>query len=397
MSIVAFARPIFDPAGRATLKTTNNVQVLQSQGMHDTAIITLRGENMTAPELLPGTPVQMLYGNNPTDIDTFYGYIDHINTHYDYRVQDTATMQDVVCLGVSYALKDSFVGTWSQTRASSLVQSVIMQYQLAGLIQNDDFVWPQLASTGDSAWSYLNQLADKVGYVLACNKGLLRFTSVDVALRQNRAGMPVFETRNAATRPTITRFQTIQGEAMGQEGHDRATRTVTGINPDTGDLVGAVNTGSTGLTLSRGSPDPFFIQQVSDQVVTTSSTAQALLTGIADENRFQYQATATLSGLTSVTQGTPIVLSGIDNNSDGVWWVEEVVHKIRVPGYTMDVLMGRDGIGDTGMRPVQQNGVAYSAANPFAYALSHLPPTILVNQRWRSASQFNVYITGATR
>ena len=50
-------------------------------------------------------------------------------------------------------------------------------------------------------------------------------------------------------------------------------------------------------------------------------------------------------------------------------------------------------LGDNGARPIQTTGVAYSTNNPFAYSATNAPATILVNNRWRAATQFNVYIS----
>ena len=94
----------------------------------------------------------------------------------------------------------------------------------------------------------------------------------------------------------------------------------------------------------------------------------------------------------AVKQGKPIIIKGIDSNQDGVWWVQEVTHKILSQGYSMDVSLGRDSLGDNGLRPVQQTKVAYTPNNPFSYSISNLPETKLINNRWRAAYQFNVDI-----
>jgi len=138
---------------------------------------------------------------------------------------------------------------------------------------------------------------------------------------------------------------------------------------------------------------PFFGQQISDQVVTSQYHAQAILSGLTQKNRFHYQATATLSGLTTVRQGMPIVITGIDTNQDGMWWVQEVTHKIGSEGYSMDVCLGRDSLGDSGQRPVHGTAVAYTPKNPFAYAITNAPATRLLNRRWRAATQSNVDVS----
>lgn len=389
----AAAYPVFDPGGINAQKTVNKVKVMMTEGMHDTAIITLRDEHLDVAELQPGTPVRMQYGWHPMDVDTFYGYIDHLENHYDRALPHGVTYEDVVCLGVSYALKDPFIGSWSQVQCSSLVKLVAQQHLLSTVVQDNDAYWPSISSTGESAWAFLTELAAKVGYSLAVNKSQLRFTSADLGMKRYWSSMPVFRSRNVTesfSDQSISRFQVIQGEALPLDGHVKAARSITGLN-NQGQVVGAFDDGSSlPSQLGISSVYPFFGQQVSDQVVTSQAHAQAILAGMTQRNRFHYQATATLAGLTSVRQGMPIVLEGIDTNQDGVWWVQEVVHKISTDGYSMDVCLGRDSLGDTGHRPIQGTAVAYTPQNPYAYTIANAPATRLINRRWRAATQSNV-------
>lgn len=389
------AYPIFDPAGIKAQKTVNQVKVMMGEGMHDTAVITLRSESLARPELQPGTPMQMHYGWASLDMDWFYGYVDHTETHYDRAYPEGSTYEDVVCLGVSYALKDPIVGSWTNVPTSSLVQQVAQQYFLATVIETENYLWPQMASPGMSAWVWLKQLASKTGYSLACNKSLLRYVSIDTAMKQYGAGMPMFKSRNIAPNyfdQSISRFQVVQGEALPLAGHTKAVRRISGINLRTGATINATADTSNLNTLGSNSVYPFFGQQISDVVVSDQGHAQAVLSGMTQCNRFAYQATATLSGLTSVKQGMPIIISGIDVNQDGVWWVQEVTHKFKSEGYSMDVCLGRDSLGDSGVRPVQTTAMAYTPGNPFTYAATNNPPTVLINNHWRAANQFNVSI-----
>jgi phage protein D len=399
MTVVSGAYPVFDPGGRAVQKTVNSVKVMMGENMHDTAIITLRDENMDRPELQPGTPVKMNYGWMTVDTDWFYGYIDHIETHYDRSLPQGAQYEDVVCLGTSYTMKDPWVGSWTNVRCSSIVQQIAQTYYLATLLETDDYVWPQLASPGVSAWQYLVMLAKKLGYSLAVNKSLLRFVSIDTAMKANWASMPVFRSRNTAPTyltQTIGTFQALQGETAPIPGHTKAVRTIAGLDLKSGNVIGAIDDTSSlqGNLLGTGAVYPFFGEQVSDQVVNSQGTAQATLAGMTQCNRWVYQATANLSGLTTVRQGTPLILNGIDSNNDGIWWVQEVTHKFSTPGYTMDVCLGRDSLGDNGTRPIQGTAVAYTPNNPFVYIANNNPPTVLLRNRWRAQNQMNVYVTG---
>lgn len=399
MRVVSGAYPIFDPGGLNAQKTVNTVKVIMSEGMHDTAIITLRQEALNAPELQPGTPVIMQYGWSTVDMDRFYGYVDHIETHYDRSLPEGSTYEDVVCLGVSYALKDPLVGSWTNVPVSRVVEEVAKKYFLATLIEEDDFPWPNLASPGSSAWTYLKQIAAKVGYTLAVNKSLLRFTSIDIGMKTQWVNMPVFNSRRSVptyNQQSISKFQVVQGEALPIAGHTKAIRQINGLDLTSGKIVGAVNDASSLDTnlLGAQSVYPFFGQQISDTVVLNQGHAQAALAGMTQANRFPYQATATLSGLTAVKQGMPIVLQGIDTNHNGMWWVQEVTHKFDSTAYSMDVCLGRDSLGDNGTRPVHTTGMAYSPANPSNYSLTNVPATVMINKRWRAATQLNTYVSG---
>lgn len=396
MTIGSGAYPVFDPGGRKAQKQVNRVRVIQTEGMHDTAIITLRGEHQDVPELQPGTPVKMQYGWTTVDMAWFYGYVDHVENCYDWAVPDTSTYEDVVCMGASYALKDPYVGAWTSAQASSLVKQIANKYFLSAVVENDDSTWPRLAAPGDSAWSFLVQLAAKVGYSLACNQTNIRFNSVDLGLRWHGPGMPVFKSRNIAPSflsQSISRFNSLQGEALPVAGSTKALRYVSGYDMRTGQIVGAVDDGSNVSQLGADWTYPFFGEQISNEVVSNQAHAQAILAGKAEQNRFNYQATATVSGLTSVKQGVPVMIRGIDSNQDGVWWVQEVTHKILSQGYSMDLCLGRDSLGDNGIRPVQGSAVAYTPTNPFSYNIANAPETRLINNRWRAAFQSNVDIS----
>jgi hypothetical protein len=190
----------------------------------------------------------------------------------------------------------------------------------------------------------------------------------------------------------MSQFQALTGEALNLNGNTKAVRHISGLDLSNGQIVSATNVA---LDRSLGSTTtlPFFSQQISDSVVSSQHHAQGLLAGMVQNNRFPYQATATISGLTAVRQGVPIVISGIDSNNDGTWWVQEVVHKIKFGSYSMDVSLGRDATGDNGLRPTQGTLVAYTPSNPFAYTIANAPPTKLINNRWRAAYASNVSIS----
>jgi hypothetical protein len=390
MTLYAYADPLFDPGGAKMREVVTTVTVRQAEFMHDAAIITLRGSDMSSPTLQPGTPVMMNYGWYNTRIDTFYGYIDHIESSFERNTPEAAHYHDVVCLGASYIMKDAFLGAWSSIKASDLVQQMALRYMFATLVEVDDVIWPQLSSPGQSAWSFLVSMAQKLGYSMSCNKTLLRFTSVDQALKQNWATMPIFQNQrsnlNTHAYESLVSFQALQGEATGLNGN-RSLRLAGGIDPRNGQVIKVSNDPSTMSTMAASVPPPFFSTVSPDVVINEQGQGNASLAGLAQQNRFHYQACAGLTGDPSIVQGMPIVLTGLGRKDDGAWWVQEVVHKFRVSAYTMDVLLGRDSSGDNNARPNASYQTVYSPTNPLTLALAASPPTILVGNRWRSQSQ----------
>jgi hypothetical protein len=274
------------------------------------------------------------------------------------------------------------------------VEQIASQYFLASVVQDDDPIWPQLSCTGDSAWSYLTQLSAKTGYSLACNKTRIRFVSVDLSMQRYWSTMPIFVSRNAAPnglQQTMSVFHSLTGESNSSyAGGTKAVRNIGGLDLRTGQIFSANNDATNSIPLGRDQNYPFFGQQISDTVVVNQGAAQATLQGIADSNRWVYQAIATVSGLTTVRQGVPVVISGIDAVNDGIWWVQCVVHKIESWSYSLDLSLGRDSTGDKGVRAIQGTAVAFSPTNPFAYSISNAPPTTLVNNRWRAAYASNI-------
>jgi phage protein D len=389
MPLTPYAVPVFDVGGARSVKTTNRLEIIQTVGMHDTAVVTLRGEDMSAPNLVPGTTVMITYGWKPLQLDVFYGYIDHIGSSYEKGTPTVTTYNDVVCLGASYAMKDPVVGAWSNTQASSLVASAAATYGLSSLVQNDDYTWPQLSAPGCSAWEFLVSLANKLGYVLACNKTQVRFVSVDETLNQYLPTMPTFMTRASAPNvamQSINNFQATTGESFPMPGRAKARVIAGGIDQRTGQVVNVSNSNSITSTLGARRTMPFFNQVQSDLVVRDQEEAQAALSGLVQHNRFNNFATASLAGDASVAQGMPIYLTGINPLDNGVWWVEEAVHRFTYTTYSTDVSLGRDSTKDRGLRPI---------STPYARRSFTAPPTVLIKNRWRAAHQSAIATTAA--
>ena len=147
----------------------------------------------------------------------------------------------MVCLGASYSLKDPYVGAWTGVQASSLVNQIASKYFLSTVIETDDTVWPQLAAPVrlrlGASWP---SWPSKTGYSLACNKTMVRFVSIDLAMARYWQTMPVFLSSKVASsyaQQGISQFQALTGEALGDcRVHTKRTCSISGIDLQTGQI-----------------------------------------------------------------------------------------------------------------------------------------------------------------
>lgn len=385
---------ILDPGGSNLSKTVTFMKIYQAEQQHDMAIATVRGEDASLPEFKTGTPCLIKYGWMPNQIETFYGYINHTSPPY-HRVVNMApssVFMDVVCLSASFVLKDAFTQWWSNVQASSVVAAVATNNMFSSLVENDDPVWPRIANPGNSAWTFLVGQARRLGWLLACNKTNLRFLSSDRAIFQGSPSMATFWSRDAAPNinyETINTFTVLQGETLQEPGHTRANRVLSGLDLSTGNTFTINNDGSSvdAASLGAQSTAPFFVQYERQMVSSNQIQGHDQLEFETQRNRFHIQARARVSGDTTVVQGVPVSLNGLGPVNSGVWYVQEVIHELRVGSYVMDLYLGRDSSGDSGKRRTNALGVAWSPRDLSTAQTSRVPATVLINGQWRATWQ----------
>lgn len=388
---VAFSQAVFDPLGLAKEKTIATVDIYQEEKAHDICIISVRGEDSTSPEFATGTPVHVRYGWGPSRVEDFYGYVNHVEPPYMRQVYgQSAYYMDVVLVGASYVFKNGFSKIFTDTKASTVVEQLSNSNYFASLVETDDGPWDQLSCPGISGWEFLVELADRLGWLVMCNKSQIRFMSYDRALARNSTVVPTFRTKNSASlssQETISSFNVLQGETVPNPSGTKALRVVSGVDPRLSKPYTVQNDASGLSIIGNTTTAPIFTAMHTDIVTSDSISAQQQVDSATQSNRFHIQAQAVVNGDPSVTQGIPVILLGIDSNSDGVWYVEKVIHHLEFMSYTMTLTLGRDSHGDSGYRSKQSPIVSWSLLDPYATNNIIPPQTILVNGRWRAASQ----------
>jgi phage protein D len=375
-----------DPLGLNVSPIVNSVTLHQCDYNHDIAEVTVRNVDTSAPYLITGTPVIIKYGWLGA-FDFFYGYIAHVGSKYRHALPQQSTFTDIVCIGASYSLKEGVANTWTNSQASTIVAQYANSAMFSGFIENDDPTWPSLSATNTSIWSFLVALAKKNGYTFSVNKTNFKYLSTDTALSQSVPSMPTFYgAATAGTAENITSFTAYQGETLGLDGHTKANRTTADINMATGTTFVTSQT-AYGGGLGSNNPAPIFNQYPTNINGPDQVTTATALAGVTVANRFSLQSQAKVSGNVQVIQGTAAYFSGIGSTNSGAWYVQEAHHKITNSNYTMDLVLGRDAIGNNGLTPTQNANIVSALGSSFSQELNNIPQSVLVSGVWRAANQ----------
>ena len=386
MSIVLpTASLTLDPAGAKLTPIVSHAKVIQEDGAHDMAVVRIRGTDPTLPPFTSGTPVTLVYGWSPAGLQTFYGYVNHVVPEHAHNSNTSIAnvYSTVVCMGLSYPMRNASSAAWPSVQASYLVQQKVAQYFLSGIVETDDPTWPQLSNPGISDWKFLAGLAEKLGYCLAVNQSLLKFMSVDQVVNLYSSTIPTFWTKLAAPQPSyanISSFSVLQGETALTGNGAKVRRVVSGVDSETGQSF-TVYSDPPSPSLASTSPTPYFQTYETTVPSTNALLATQALAGVAATNRFYIQADADVAGNSAITQAIPVLLLGLGTTHSGTWYVMRAVHEITNTNFVTHLKLGRDGTIDNGVRPQRPPEQVTGFTDP----TSTPPSTVLVNGMWRSA------------
>jgi hypothetical protein len=361
-------------------------RLLQKDYRHDIALIDVYGSSLDLMRYSTGAPVEVEFGTGGRNTEVFYGYVNHPEPEVErLDSNETQRVSRIVAVGASWPLKESTQRSVRGRTASSLMREVAEAYRFTTDVQESDVVWDSMTSPGLTEWQFLVSLAQRMGYCFFCNKTEIRsFDQLD-HLRRRPGTAPVFYGPDSAGENiTIDNFTAVSGETT-PDGGTKAFRISSGIDPRTGQVISVQNDPSTAARLGREAVAPFF-QKFENLVVEDRAQGSQKLSSVALLNRFYIQAKATLLGDVKVTQGSIVALVGLGDRHSGYWYVHEVEHDLNKQRYEMHVVLGRDSLGTlgdeeafSGRRTVRER------FDPFDRRVAIPPPTIFVNDRWRSA------------
>lgn len=359
------------PGLGVTDELPRGLRVIQEEYKHDVALYSVATSQKSYGHRT-GTPIKIEWAQGRGSSE-FYGYVHHIEPQSD----GTTT---VWCRGASHVLDTGVQTTWKQRTVPSVVQEVSRSVNFDVTVEGHGQVFPDLAAAGDPLWRRLVEMAQDIGFSFYAKNTRLMLHSRLYNVRRLRGEAPVFY--SAPTQRHHSLFEFAPQDGLAPVGMRRTNHVVQGLNHAGRpfQVTGGVAKGELGRTMLL--PQGTSYENIGR---STPEAARWVLAARAENNRFNVVATAKTAGDARVHQTWPIIIAGVGELYEGLWFVRRVVHNITDPTYTMEMELGKDAHGSSIAIPgARDRRVVDIRNNPQGRPKAVLSPTVLANGRWQA-------------
>jgi hypothetical protein len=326
------------------------VDLYQEKFSHDILELTyVRESKVWASLLKTGVPVVFSWrqGNRAA---TWTGYVSHVDTQT--AAQQNRTMK-VTCLGASYKLKTRSGKNWKNKTIPEVAAQIAKEYGLKFAGDPSSKRFDQLSVSGQSYWSWLRELAEKIGYAFYVENTTMYMRPLTKLLTETVSNAPIMgldlpapDAGVAAYDRTLDSFTIKDGDYFDFAENTYANKVTAGVNPLTGKVLSSTSSPAGLLGQSRTSLKKPLFTDFSGEVVHSKAFSKQTSKDLAFGAKFV--TTAKLRG-----QGDPrlrpyhavyVLNTGV--STDGFWVVNKVHHSFNITGiYEVDMEIATDGIG----------------------------------------------------
>jgi hypothetical protein len=301
-----------------------DVELRQSWGMHDLFFLRIEynrsytGINSMA--LWPdNAPVKIIWGRRPSNIQTWYGYVNHHNVAGNADSGSTALQITYVCIGTSKPMNTDKNRQWGEVTPTYIARKIASEYGFRAVLTSSNWILPYEVQANESDFCFLNRIAGKVGFRFWVSGGTLYFIDPAVVLSGgNQQAVPSFRMDKLFTQvDTMRQFDMNEGDNI--PGAAIAYRSVYGVDQNSGLVFQA-----TANTVNS----PSVTQIKSDRNVQSYSEAQNIVQAWESMNQWWISAKAELFGEVALYPGKVLYLDGLQmpQNTRGYWIVSAVNH-----------------------------------------------------------------------
>lgn len=319
------------PTTKGPVRLPATVEVRQTEFRHEMTVLTYYAEPHSVQRYKEGTPLHVRWGTLPNSINDYYGSVLYVRPH----VENEKHSLRVICIGTSYPLKDVTPEVHVKQSVEQVVSRIAAVARLDLVRDPSSMKWPMLVRTvKETGWEYLIRLAQRQGYTLFVNQAQMHFYDPVRMLLAHRDSWPVLQYhygRGGDFRGDIVSFTPVLGD-QGVPGHEQRGYRLLSVDPISNGIIGATDAGVI-KSLAAAKKAPKFNGFLSGHPAHSPAEARAYVQGKQASDRWIHKATVRIYGNAKIRQGMGVYISGVNAESDGLWYVHEAVHTISAENH----------------------------------------------------------------
>lgn len=327
------------------------VELYQCAGKHDVCTIRFAQPNGTYFEQLETSTAVVVRWTQDGREREWLGYVSHVKKPTNASLFNEI---EVVCLGTSFVLKQSIPLTFSNLTFPEVASRIATKYSMRFDGQNHPRRLVSVATSGETYWEFLNDMAQDIGYVFYVDNTVLVYKPINSVIEKAKEDVPLLEfwgqgkpATDYGTDRTLDSLEYLYGDYI-DDGHTlRVVKRLAGVEPITGKIVTSTSTPETVGTPLRSKPsDVLFEEQLIDTPVANRVTAKEFAEGHAQLARFTIPARMQSQGDPRIRPHSLVYVKGVSSKADGYWYVRSVRHILKAGGlYGCEITAATDGVG----------------------------------------------------
>ena len=323
----------------------------QEMGKQDVMVLTYsQFSPFYMKALKTGVPIKVSWTNGAIS-DTFFGYVYDVQPTIQQTLQRNVVIRAV---GAAFSLKEGGAKIWTNKTAPEIVTDIAKKFKLKPVVTAHSLRFSQQSLIGHTYWQKIQELARRVGYVAQVYGTELHFHPMDTMIDKFSTSIPVLSFHEpfnnswgAVESQTLDMFKPVVGDYTESEGFTRRSKSISGVDPATGNMYTVSASPSTvGKNTREVIKDPLFQEALPDAITGSQGTAQAIVDAHAQLSRFSIKALGGSQGDPRIAPYRTIEINGTGDTTDGFWVVSKAVHFVAVDGrYQVEFSCVSDGTG----------------------------------------------------
>lgn len=341
------------PTMPSLTKKPNEATLIQKSGNHDVLVLTYSSTSELWFENIPtGLPIRFSWTQSGVT-NNWHGYVSSISKVVASREEKTMELH---CVGSSFPLKQRANRVFTDKTVTEVIEILAKENGMTFIGDAHERKFPQLTMAGHSYWEWIQEQAQRIGYVAFVDSSTLYFRKLGNVLQQRSTSVPILSMQELGgtygtgfLSRTLEYFKVLKGDYIEDGSQLRSQKMVAGVNPITAEMhtsSGSPQDSQARLRTSR--VRPLFSEYRSDQVILNDRDSKAAAELLSFASAYNIPAKVHAQGDSRLHPYFPVIIQGTGKQTDGYWLVREVVHTFKKQGsYMVDMTIVTDGIGQS--------------------------------------------------